>query len=110
MECYSLVDPEPVEGTCLRGNRSSKIPAALRCEGVEGSFRLIFRAAFQDNIQMFCFRRPNPKMRQAFANQLRPDRVAAMDCCLRHLTASTGTSLPVVPDFSFRIPHQELHK
>src|SRR5438105_2384523 len=108
MECFPFVDPETVESACLRRKCSGKISAALRFERMESSLRLIFRAAFQDNIQAFCFRRPDPKMRQTFSNQLCPDRVATLDSFLRHLTPSTGANLAVVPDFSFRVRHQEL--
>src|SRR2546422_10513431 len=75
---------------------------------MEISLRLILRAAFQDNIQPFCFRRPDSKMRQVFPDQLRPDRVATLDSSLRHFTPSTAAGLVVVLDFSFRVRHQEL--
>ena len=37
----------------------------------------------QDNVDAFRLWRPNAEMRPAFADQFRPDRVAALDYCIR---------------------------
>ncbi len=70
-----------------------KYPPLFRFERMEGSLRIIFRAAFQDDVQAFCLRRPDPKMRSAFADDFGPNRVAALDVRVSHPTPSTSGSV-----------------
>ena len=65
---FPPVDAEAVERARLRRNRSGKISAALRGERMESSLRLVFRAAFQDNVQSRRFRCPDTKMCPPIAN------------------------------------------
>ena len=68
VECFRLVDAEAVERARVRRDGAGEVSATFRLERMERPLRLILRAAFQHDVQAFRFRRPDPKMRPAFAD------------------------------------------
>src|SRR6476659_9857631 len=101
MKVSCPVDSKTVERSRPRWNGSGEITITFRCKRVRRSLRITFRTALQNNLELFCFRRPNPKMGQFLSDQLRADRKTAMEFGLPHLIASTSGTLAVVPEFSF---------
>ena len=78
-----------------------KYPAVFRF-AVDGTFAPASSPiAFNDDLQSFCFWRPDPEMRLAFADQFRSDRDIGVWICASTPTPSLRGGGAVVPGFLF---------
>ena len=79
MKHFRLVNPEAVERSSIRVYCAGKISTVFGFERMKSPLGLVFRTAFQDDIQAFRFWRPDAKMCPAVAGRLCPDRIAALN-------------------------------
>ena len=68
MKMFRLVDPESVKRTRANIRNSREIAAVLALKWLERSLRVFIRAVFEDEFDLFCLRRPKPKMSLIFAH------------------------------------------
>jgi len=96
MKMLRVVYPESVKRSRTHLCGPEKISARFRLERMKTALRIFLRAFFQDKIDIFSLRRPEPEMRLIWTNQFGADRVAAI--CARRSALSLCL---LQSDFSF---------
>src|SRR6266487_6719562 len=86
MKMFGIIYAKPIARVRPSFGRTGKVSAFLGLQRMKRSLRILLRAFFENNIDMFRFRRPNAEVYFVYADQFRSDRIAAKCSGIGHPT------------------------
>src|SRR6266487_5242906 len=108
VKMFGVIYAKPIPRVRSSLDRSGKISVFLNLQRMKRSLRILLRAFFENNIDMFRFRRPNAEVYFVCTDQFRSDRIAAKWSGIGHPTLLPISRVTAVgfDDFSFSVQHR----
>src|SRR5258705_2346568 len=108
VKMFGIIYAKPIARVRPSFGRSGKVSAFLALQRMKRSLRVLLRAFFENNIDMFRFRGPNAEVCFVYADQFRADGIAAKLSGIGHAGFSPLSRVTAVgfDDLAFPVQHR----
>ena len=108
MKMFGIIYAKPIARVRPSFGRTGKVSAFLGLQRMKRPLRVLLRAFFENNIDMFRFRGPNAEVCFVYADQFRADGIATKLSGIRHAGFSPLSRVTAggFDDFAFPVQHR----